>query len=1180
MRKKSGILYSLLHIMHTCILVYLIERTPALLILQETKGLAEIMHKKDYTTGRLTIVITIVMAVLFLLQYGIYSHGRNTQLQRNASSQLSYLHAFLSEEISRQYMQSGYNPSVFSSDDFDIQLPVAGYILLDRNGTVLSASSPFLVGIPFADQIQQYPFVGQYTSDKLLSSIKYFQPALSRFYCSPLSGDLYAYSDVIIHADCTLVLLHFADLIDSQIEEADNLANTFIISVIIIMLVLSAWLYFVHAHDRMVLSRSREQINAERRRYKVARASNQNCIWEYSYAEDCLMWDATNAVSDIILDFSASKRKEAIRNNTIHPDDHEEFHSFCNSMLSPEPTIRVDLRIRTPEKDYEWYRITGTKVFDEDGFATSLIGQTINIHKSKTDYLALVEQAEQDQLTKLLNYSAFSEKVSSRITNMNEPVILALLVLDIDNFDSLNQTFGFAFADAVLIDVAGRLKKLCPDNALIGRYAADEFVILLDNIPSMEYVTDLTQKIMNIFAGFVTTTSINHDISCCIGISVYPVDSNTYDALFEKAEIALYNAKSSGNGRYRIYDSAMSSIPESERNRKSQKKDRLNSTFFDSRSETDSTIIANAIDILFDSRDLYSSINMMLSVIGVYYNLDRIFIREYTEDGETSTITHEWNANNRYSYAARGLSRSHMRTLLFRGYEQTDSDIYKCDNIAESPDQPRLLNDVFLADVQSLVQCGIRFHHHYTGCINYCTTEKTHSWNALELDSLALLSKLISSYLLHLHSQERINYVSQIDALTNTYNLNAFLGHTDEILSENTDKSYAVIYTDINQFKLINDNYGYRSGDRILIALASILQKAGDEDSVVARITGDKFVALYSYDTTEELTNIAKTIVYESKRIRRNEDDYYKLVLMIGIYPIVSGDSAIIAVDRANIARKNVEDYHLCNYKFYDESMHNVLIEQKDIEDSMEDALHNHEFEVYYQPKFDIHTKEVMGSEALVRWSRHSGMIPPVRFIPLFEENGFIVPLDYYVLDSVCASLRKRMDAGQKVLPVSINFSRVHLSTDVLPVVIKATLERYNIPANLIEIEITESALVAIEDYQLNILHSLRNLGCVLAMDDFGSGMSSLNALRNLPFDVLKIDRDFLYSNSTSERERIVLSNVVRMAFDLNMKVICEGVETEEQEAFLKQIGCRFAQGFLYARPLAEEQFTKEYLDT
>ena len=1137
------------------------------------------MQKKDFTTGRLTVIITIVMAALFLLQYGFFSHGSNLQLQKNATSQLSYLHSYVSEDISYYYNLSGADPAVFMLTPPVVNLPIAGYALLDSNGIVLSTTSPFLNGLSLSEQIEQYTFSGIYSCDAFISDLKAGDPSLTRFYCTPLSGNLYAYSDIVMGTDLTLVIFHFAELIDSQIAEAGDLAKTFIVSVIIIVVVLSAWLIFVHSYDRMILNHNRETLSTERRRYKIARASTRNYIWEYSYAEDNLMWDDTNAVTDPILDFSGNHRRTALQENIVHPEDHSAFINFCNAIISSEPTVQVELRVRTPEQDYEWYRISGTKVFDEDGFPTSLIGQTINIHESKLEYLALIEQAEQDQLTKLLSYPAFSEKASARITNMNEPAILAMLVLDIDDFDSLNQTFGFAFADAVLIDLAGRLKKLCPENSLIGRYAADEFVILLDNVPSMAYVTDLAQQIMHIFAGFVTNTKISHNFSCCIGSSLYPVDANTYEELFEKAEIALYDAKSHGSGCYRIYASTMARIPEAEKKRNLSRRNSLSTSLFEPRSEIDSTIIANAIDILFDSRDIHSSINMMLSVIGVYFSLDRIFIREYSEDGETSNITYEWNSNIRHSYAARGFIRSHTRTLLFRGYEQTESDIYRCDNISESADQTQLLNDVFLADVQSLVQCGIRFRNHYTGCINYCMTEAPHNWTTDELDTLALLSKLVSSYLLHLHSQEKIDYVSQIDPLTNSYNLNAFLVKSDEILSENPDRKYAVIYSDINQFKLINDNYGYRAGDRILVSLADILRTIGGNDSVVARITGDKFVALYPYEETDALTELVKSIVYKSKHIPREADDFYKLTIAIGIYPVQPGDSAIIAVDCANIARKNVGDYHLCNYMYYDESMHNSMVEQKDIEDSMEDALQNHEFSVYYQPKFDITTGNVIGSEALVRWSRHAGMIPPVRFIPLFEDNGFIVPLDYYVLDSVCASLRNRINTGQKVLPVSVNFSRVHLSTDVLPVVIKATLERYNIPPHLIEIEITESALAATEDYQISTLHEIRSLGCVLAMDDFGSGMSSLNTLRKLPFDVLKIDRDFLYSNSSSERERIVLSNVVRMAFDLNMRVICEGVETKEQEEFLKQIGCRYVQGFLYARPLPEEQFISEYLD-
>lgn len=1137
------------------------------------------MRKQEFTTGRLTIAITIVMAVIFLLQYSTYSRGSSAQLQVNANSQLSYLHDYLCDEIAPQYISVGADSSVFSTNPPDIHLPIAGYAILDSSGTVLVASAPFSVGLPLSTQLQQYEFSELYDADAFFSAIDTFQPALTRFYCPPFSGDLYAYSGAVPETDLTLTLFHFADITDSQITLSNDRSNSFVLSVLIIVVVLATWLYFVHSYDRMILNNNKQLLATERRRYKVALASNKNFIWEYSYTNDVMLWDDTNATADILLDFSGEHRKDALRNNIIHPDDHAAFFSFCDAINSTEPFISAELRIRKPESDYEWYHIHGTKIFDDEGFPVSIIGQTTNIHERKSEYLALVEQAQQEPLTKLLTQSAFAEKTELRIASMDEPVIMALLIIDIDDFDLLNQTFGYIFADAVLIDLASRLKKICPENALLSRYGGDEFTVLLDDVPSMAYVTEIVQQILHVFASFTTNTQADYTLSCGIGVSVYPVDATDYNTLYEKAETALYNAKLSGHGRYRIYEDTLPSIPEVERIRKSTKKNLSGTSLFETRSAIDSTIIANAIDILFDSQDIRVSINMILSLIGSYYNLDRIFIREYSEDGETSSITYEWSADTRQSFALRGIIRSHKRTLLFRGYEQTDSDIYRCDNISESEDRSRILNDVFLADVQALVQCGIRFQKDYLGCISFCTLEEPHNWTSSELDSLALLSKLISGYLSHIHSQKKIAYVSQVDPLTNCYNLNTFLGRADEVLSENPNTNFAALYFDINQFKMINDNYGYRAGDYILISLASILSNTGQKESVVARITGDKFVALYSYTDFTELTELAKNIVYQSKHIRRENDEYYKLTLLIGIYPVQPEDSAITAVDCANIARKNIVDYHLCNYMYYDESMHNSLANQKDIEDSMEDALRNHQFMVYYQPKFDIITKQLIGAEALVRWSRPTGMVSPGQFIPLFEENGFIVPLDYYVLDSTCAFLRARMDAGKKVVPISVNFSRLHLSTDVLPVVIKATLERYDIPPHMIEIEITESALAATEDYQLSILNELRALGCVLAMDDFGSGMSSLNALRSLPFDVLKIDRDFLQSESNSERERIVLSNVVRMAFSLDMRVICEGVETAEQEAFLRQIGCNYVQGYLYARPLPEEQFSADYLD-
>lgn len=1139
------------------------------------------MLKKLLTTGRLTAVIIILLGTLFFTQYTSYSVILKNQLQENAQNRLSQIHNAVSEDAQKALSESNMNlPLFLTRFSIHIQYPGTYALLVDNSGMVLDSDEFLTSGENLWNDLASFSLTGELSKSAFLERSLSGESLMTEVRNTVSGISYYLYSEPLPDTSWILMVLSQTEIIDGEIRSISSSASNFIITCIIIVITLCAWLSFVHFFDSLKLNHSKQALLSERRRYKLALARNNNYIWEYYLTTDQMIWDESNSVTDIIIDVTSSKRKELINNNIIHPEDQWAFFHFCDSMMTSEPTIEVELRAKDHEDNYIWYRLSGTKVLDTDGYPVSIVGQTTNIDSQKKEYEVLCEYASQDPLTKLYNYKAFTEKANERISTMEEPVILSLLLIDVDNFSNLNETFGYVFADAVLIDLAGRLKKLFGDNCLLGRFGADEFVVFLDNVPSMTYVIDMAQHILNSFHNIFSNTKTDYSLSCCVGISVYPVDATSYDGLFAKADIALYDAKHRGKGRYSVYNNSMAAIPEAEQYRKINKQNQQTSSLFETRTVIDSTIIANAIDILFDSRDINVSINMMLSLIGIYYNLDHIFIMEYEKDSDSSTVSHEWSSDSAFSFTKQQKSVTHPKSTLFCGFESNQQGTYRCDDTSACLQTLEIKQDEYLENVRSLIQCGIHYQDSFIGHINICTVENTRVWSESEIDSLTLLSKLIGSYLLHLHSQERIDYVSQMDVLTNTYNFNAFLNKANELISTNTNKKYAAIYSDVHQFKLINDNYGYRAGDYILTTIAGILQQIGGADSLIARITGDKFVALYPYTTIDELTELVKTIVYESKRIKQPNGDFYRLVLMIGIYPVTEGDSAIVAVDRANIARKNVIDYHICNYMYYNETMHNNLVEQKEIEDSMEEALRNHEFVVFYQPKVDIVTKQIVGSEALVRWQRPNvGMIPPIRFIPLFEENGFIVALDYYVLDTVCASLRTLIDSSRRVYPVSVNFSRIHFNSNMFPTVIRATLERYNIPPYLIEVEITESALAASDNYQLSILNEVHSIGCRLSMDDFGSGMSSLNILRDLPFDILKIDKDFLHSKATSVRERVVITNVVRMAFDLDMDVICEGVETVEQEHFLKRIGCFTAQGFLYAEPMPEELFVKKYLE-
>ena len=259
------------------------------------------------------------------------------------------------------------------------------------------------------------------------------------------------------------------------------------------------------------------------------------------------------------------------------------------------------------------------------------------------------------------------------------------------------------------------------------------------------------------------------------------------------------------------------------------------------------------------------------------------------------------------------------------------------------------------------------------------------------------------------------------------------------------------------------------------------------------------------------------------------------------------------------------------NIGFYDSAMKISLKRRKLIEDDMKDALTNGEFKMYLQPKYSISGGDVIGAEALVRWLHpQRGMIAPNDFIPIFEQNGFVVKLDEYIWERACSLVRRQLDEGIEPVPISVNVSRVHLTGEDFIDFAERLIKKYDIPKSLLELEITET----IENINANrMVREAKERGFTLLMDDFGSGYSSLNNLKSTPFDVLKIDRSFLSSFMESERGQKIISHTIAMSRDIGLDIIAEGVETKEQAAFLSSCGCDAAQGFYYSRPMPEEMF-------
>lgn len=417
------------------------------------------------------------------------------------------------------------------------------------------------------------------------------------------------------------------------------------------------------------------------------------------------------------------------------------------------------------------------------------------------------------------------------------------------------------------------------------------------------------------------------------------------------------------------------------------------------------------------------------------------------------------------------------------------------------------------------------------------------------------------------------------DALLGTDNLNGFrLKFPDALEKARQENSpLALTVVNINQFKAINDMYGFEQGDRVLKQVADCLQKELQAAELFCRISSDIFLLLLACPDPETLGKRVEKMLENAGHGCRIEQQQVHLRLTGGIYILEAAIPFYIMLDRANLAAASAKQRAGSRYAFYESEALRRLVTEKRIESDMERALQDGEFKLYLQPKCDFKTGRIVSAEALVRWQHAAqGMIRPDWFIPVFEKNGFVVPLDWYMFRQVLQTLKKWTDAKMPVVPVGVNFSRLHLEeADFIGKMVQLT-DEIGVPRRLVEIELTESVVCGNLERMKGVVDELHAAGFSVAMDDFGAGYSSLNVLKNLDFDCVKLDKEFLAKGEGNPRQRQVISGLVRMVKELGCRVVAEGVETQEQADFLREIGCDMAQGFLYFRPLPAAEFEKK----
>ncbi|MDE5933950.1 MAG: EAL domain-containing protein [Lachnospiraceae bacterium] len=432
-----------------------------------------------------------------------------------------------------------------------------------------------------------------------------------------------------------------------------------------------------------------------------------------------------------------------------------------------------------------------------------------------------------------------------------------------------------------------------------------------------------------------------------------------------------------------------------------------------------------------------------------------------------------------------------------------------------------------------------------------------------------------------LRNSMRVQKLMYKDTEFNIWNLHYLRYRAAKKLAADKNSNYAIAYTDIGQFKNYNALYGWNAGQRILeLVIETLSEEVDDKRELYARSYGSHFVLFMKYENVEtlreRLMNIADRI---SLRIYEKMETHMSLVMGVGCLENGSDDLQRALSEGIQLV-ESLKNSYSSEVQIYDDELRAQLREPHEREKLLESVDINKDFVAYYQAKVDIRNEKIVGAEALVRFkdpTADGAIRTPWFFVPYYERTGRIKEIDFFVMESVCKMLRRRIDEGREVVTVSCNFSRMHFMESGFPERFLAVIDKYQIPKELIEVEITETLVV--EDVQQQnvkeIVDILREKGVRLSIDDFGSGYSSLGVFEQIPASVIKLDRSFLLNNENRTRQVQIMKNIVNLARDLNAQVVCEGVETEADTELMMEIGAYVAQGYRYCKPVPEDVFEK-----
>lgn len=958
---------------------------------------------------------------------------------------------------------------------------------------------------------------------------------------------------------------------------------------------------------------------------------------------------------------SFNSRTKLYVDEFVYPDDRETYTALLNSdtllamFYRGEHSAALEYRETIKNGEIKWRRLTLEMVEYLNSTDIQVFLMYEDIDEAKKAEIKARETAEADPLTGTLNRAAFTEKVDEIIRG-NPSAHGAMIMLDMDGFKELNDSFGHAAGDQALQDVVAVLRSYAHSGDLVCRLGGDEFLVWLRDIP---YDAVIAKTARQMCEHIRKAYSQDVQLSASAGIAVYPRDGQSYDELYPNADMALYRVKQAGKGSYAFFSvteedqtpelaealSAVRQAPQSSRGPKrrilivddNESSRIMLKGFFKDNYLIEATkngaeamiclrhfgtsISVVLLDLLMPGVDGFAVLKKMQSstklrtipVIVVTGDEERSTLLKAIELGAADYVTkpvdadlirmrvqsaiskaenERLRAQNSYLVLQRDEEVKYRTVLKSTGTVVVEYDwrthVFIYDNeiskhIAGNFDHRGLwqvlLSDMVAssADVKATQDIMIALANNMGKkqdgkIIKLKTPDNQRHWFRMNIykseNEFGVAEKMIITFN-DVHEEvlanDKLLFQATRDELTGLYNRAGFIEKAAELIAAKEPGYYVLACIDIERFKVINDQYGTASGDEVLRKFAQALEILHrGENGICCRVMADNFAVLYparlldspelenSHFAAEHLDSAMPIIQFAAGRCLVDD----KTLDVSAIY------------DRAVIAKNTIKGRYDTHIATFDESMRTAILRQQEITGQMNSALENGQFEVWLQPQFNHATGMLSGAEALVRW-RHpiEGIISPAEFIPIFERNGFVYEVDKYVWEQTCILLRKWLDKGLSPVPVSVNISRYDVFRDDLIDVIEGLVKKYGLPLELLRLEITESAFTESADQIIKVVLALVDAGYTVEIDDFGSGYSSLNTLKDVPAQILKMDMRFLENDKNAQRGGSIIESVVRMAKWLGMSVIAEGVETIEQADYLKSIGCEYIQGYLYSRP-------------